>query len=355
MSLVTRCTSCGTLFKVVADQLKISQGWVRCGQCGTVFDAQANLVQPSENTIAASPSPQIPVASPSQPSKFIPPSPATGHPAQATSPRTPNAPDSVIPINTDPGIHVGKLRESQFLASQKQHEHSAWADSSVPSIAFKPSSLLDEADDTAEDLVLKTSAARKTPKTPTLDKPDAPSFIKQAQRAQHWRSPWIRLALSVLSLILFLTLAAQILFHDKDRIAAQWPQAHASIERFCNLTGCVVQPLQKIEFIAVDASSFNLINKNDPQLEAPTQTYRLSISLKNTGSLPLAMAHVELSLQDAQDQVILRRVLAPADLGITSQSLDAAQIVNGSATVQISTNALAGNRIQGYRVLAFYP
>jgi predicted Zn finger-like uncharacterized protein len=55
MSLVTRCTACGTLFKVVADQLKISQGWVRCGQCAHVFDAQANLVEPDLSSAQAAP------------------------------------------------------------------------------------------------------------------------------------------------------------------------------------------------------------------------------------------------------------------------------------------------------------
>ena len=42
-SLVTRCPACGTLFKVVPDQLRISEGWVRCGQCDEVFDAQAQM------------------------------------------------------------------------------------------------------------------------------------------------------------------------------------------------------------------------------------------------------------------------------------------------------------------------
>ena len=43
MSLITRCPACGTMFKVVADQLKIAQGWVKCGHCAEVFDASAQL------------------------------------------------------------------------------------------------------------------------------------------------------------------------------------------------------------------------------------------------------------------------------------------------------------------------
>ena len=42
MSLTTSCPSCGTTFRVVQDQLKISEGWVRCGHCSEVFDATAN-------------------------------------------------------------------------------------------------------------------------------------------------------------------------------------------------------------------------------------------------------------------------------------------------------------------------
>ena len=43
MSLATRCPSCGTVFRVVQDQLKVSEGWVRCGRCNEVFNALEGL------------------------------------------------------------------------------------------------------------------------------------------------------------------------------------------------------------------------------------------------------------------------------------------------------------------------
>ncbi|WP_310565495.1 DUF3426 domain-containing protein [Hydrogenophaga sp.] len=43
MSYTTRCPACGTTFRVVPDQLKISDGWVRCGHCADVFDATLYL------------------------------------------------------------------------------------------------------------------------------------------------------------------------------------------------------------------------------------------------------------------------------------------------------------------------
>jgi predicted Zn finger-like uncharacterized protein len=53
MSLITRCPACGTMFKVVPDQLRISEGWVRCGHCAEVFDATAYLQ--GDDALAAAP------------------------------------------------------------------------------------------------------------------------------------------------------------------------------------------------------------------------------------------------------------------------------------------------------------
>lgn len=335
MSLVTRCTSCGTLFKVVADQLKVSQGWVRCGQCGTVFDAQSHLVEPpavdTSSASAETPAPISPVATES---------PRISTAAEASLEQTPASESpSVLESGSDSLFQPGKLRDSDMLDTDAGPSSAHWVDSSAPSDADAPASPAD-------------TAAREAAPAALAE---TPSFVKQAQRAQRWRSPWVRLSLSMLSLALLALLAAQITFMDKDRIAAQWPQSQPFLQRFCEAAGCSVQPLRRIESISVDASQFNRINKNNPLLEAQAQTYRLSLSLKNVDALPLAMPHVELSLQDAQDQVVLRRILTPADLGIALATLAPGQDASGSTTLQVSTSAIPGSRIQGYRVLAFYP
>ncbi len=62
MALVTRCPECATLFKIVPDQLRISEGWVRCGHCNEVFDASVDLhQQPNEALVAT---PVVPLAAP---------------------------------------------------------------------------------------------------------------------------------------------------------------------------------------------------------------------------------------------------------------------------------------------------
>ncbi|MCS4509672.1 zinc-ribbon and DUF3426 domain-containing protein [Xylophilus ampelinus] len=48
MSLITRCPNCATMFKIVPDQLRISDGWVRCGRCSDIFDAARHLQSQEE-------------------------------------------------------------------------------------------------------------------------------------------------------------------------------------------------------------------------------------------------------------------------------------------------------------------
>ena len=62
MSLVTRCPTCGTAFRVSSTQLSARGGKVRCGKCAAVFDGVAALVEEEgidPAAAAAEPSPQL--------------------------------------------------------------------------------------------------------------------------------------------------------------------------------------------------------------------------------------------------------------------------------------------------------
>lgn len=61
MRYVTYCPSCGTAFKIVDDQLRIAQGWVRCGQCQAVYKAEETLSVLKEEESAATEQQPIPV------------------------------------------------------------------------------------------------------------------------------------------------------------------------------------------------------------------------------------------------------------------------------------------------------
>jgi predicted Zn finger-like uncharacterized protein len=438
MSLVTRCTACGTLFKVVVDQLKISDGWVRCGQCGHVFDARANLVEAGVTPTPAVAAPvqtrvDLPIATKSiargadsmpargiktfenspvktdidalqdwQPSASPAPEerreaalqsqptapanfedmlrrPETGLPSSYAGgfEGTPVAPASVqqresrLSLSLDSRVfQPGLLRDSGQIDSEAGPSTASWANSDYASqhpaivgvaqgrsisLSAEPTTLDGSGVSTPQPISLPSEQQEINTSDPSTQPLPTPGFVKQAQRAARWRSPWVRAGLCLVALVLLAALALQVALYDKDRLAATYPQTKPWLEQLCTHAGCRVEALKRIESIVIDSSSFNRINKNNPQLEASTQSYKLGITLKNTGHLAVALPHVELSLQDTQDQPIVRRVLSPADLGASLDRLQPAQELAGTLTLQIPTSQLAGSRINGYRVLAFYP
>jgi predicted Zn finger-like uncharacterized protein len=80
MSLATRCPACGTVFRVVQDQLRVSEGWVRCGQCQDVFNALETLFDLAPLAVSgeATEPPPAPAPTPSRP--------AAGRPVPAPQP-----------------------------------------------------------------------------------------------------------------------------------------------------------------------------------------------------------------------------------------------------------------------------
>lgn len=433
MSLVTRCTACGTLFKVVADQLKISDGWVRCGQCAHVFDAQSNLVDAGavpptllatkfvainpnsmpaegvksfENSVSSddiaalqewAPGVNVDVSHSAYSEKVIqtPPTEPVNLDEKLRETETDGSSNLFSGFVNTPNRHAsdqlvggptyfaqdsrafkpGLLRDSDELDSEVGPSTTSWAPSDyvaqhadalgTPAVQHREhSAQLNTRDGTSQNSPLLISrpvdlrAIEMTEsgvsQASTQPQP-TPSFVKQAQHAARWRSPWVRASLGILALLLLGLLTVQVTLQEKDRVAAAYPESKPWLDQLCVHASCRVEPFKRIESIVIDSSSFNRINKNNAQLEAVTQSYKLAVTFKNTGNLAVAVPHVELSLQDAQDQSIMRRVLSPADLGAKLDRIQPAQEMVGHLTLQISTSQLAGSRINGYRVLAFYP
>ncbi len=108
MSLVTRCPACGTTFKVVRDQLRISEGWVRCGRCSDVFDATLELHETPDAAVAS----KVPAPLDETAAGAPPPPPA---PAPALS-----AQEKAEPPGEAREQHI---EEADFLDDEHDHEH----------------------------------------------------------------------------------------------------------------------------------------------------------------------------------------------------------------------------------------
>jgi predicted Zn finger-like uncharacterized protein len=304
MSLITRCPACRTMFKVVPDQLRISGGWVRCGQCDEVFDASTNLQDP---LVAQTPEPQaidIELEVPQQ--------------AQADEP--PLAPERQAPtdmasVPLEPVL--GAFPDWEPASSSPGVESGEQAEVLEPALLSEPSELL------------------------------APSFMRtdETERAETAMSRWQRFGWLLATLLLSLAMVMQLLVHERDRIAATAPGFKPLVQAVCALMQCSVAPLHQIESVLIDSASFN---------KARADVYRLSLTLKNAAKIDVALPAIELSLTDAQDQALMRRVFLAGELGLSSEVLVAGSESTVALSLDIKTN---GNteRIAGYRVLAFYP
>lgn len=123
MNLATRCTTCGTIFRVVQDQLRVSEGWVRCGRCAEVFDARAQLFDlerdspPPWPPVAGAPAPAVrqPALQPPAPA-VPPPAPAFAPPPSLTPPPAFAPPPTFAPPQGYAPSPVAPQRESRDLS-----------------------------------------------------------------------------------------------------------------------------------------------------------------------------------------------------------------------------------------------
>lgn len=369
MSLITRCPACGTMFKVVTDQLKVSQGWVRCGHCAEVFDASTHLL-PGDTTVLA-PSAFTPdevpavqqtswsqnAAEPEAPASAAP-EPAWA-PARSFADRPPLTPLlSGQDDAQDSAADFDPASWKQALQERQQHE-AVPVHVNVPSVDTpprRPELVQTQAEDDSgfePSDVADSEAAH--------DVSDV-SFVRDARRKAFWKKPLVRWSLGVLSLLLLAALALQWVMQQKDSLAALEPRLAPPLQTLCGHLGCEIRPPRHIEALVIDSSTFNRIGP---------EAYRLSFALKNTGATLLEMPSLEVTLTDTQDQAVVRRVLAPAQFGANTATLAAHAELAGVVTMKVSGDGgraaasllpssaspvqSAPLRVAGYRVLAFYP
>jgi hypothetical protein len=170
------------------------------------------------------------------------------------------------------------------------------------------------------------------------------SFVRQARRRAFWRRPLVRIVLSLASLALAALLVLQLAWQDRDRLALAEPALRPALQRMCDLLQCTLGPPRRIESVVIESSGFNRL-RND--------TYRLAFTLRNTASVQVAVPALELTVTDAQDQAVARRVLTPAELGAGGEAIPAAGEWARSVGVVLTMPNSA--RVAGYRLLAFYP
>ncbi|MCD2163619.1 zinc-ribbon and DUF3426 domain-containing protein [Comamonas koreensis] len=169
-----------------------------------------------------------------------------------------------------------------------------------------------------------------------------PSFVRAAKRKAFWRKPWVVVLSLLLSLLLLAALLLQIALTQRDRLALAQPQWRPALQAACRLAGCQIAPPRLLQAVSIDSTSFNAVG---------VRQFRLRVVLRNGADYPVAVPALELSLNDAAEKLVLRRVLSPQELQAPA-ALDAHGEWTAEMVIEV---AEAAGDVVGYRVLAFYP
>ena len=418
MALATRCPHCQTAFRVASDQLKLRAGLVRCGTCKQIFNGIENLLRPDEDIPAAlagpaRPQPSIPLLGAQDESLPLPRGETTGfddligevdspHQLQDAGPVAPagssdalwaaldvfpplpeppadTAPDTSEPAESGNGDGDGDgtgaanaataaavaandtvADEAGNIAGRDQPDEATDAlfgdapdsrfddrfDQTVENASVLPGLLRAARIDPDEDVTLPMRALPKL--APVLPEPPAevPDFLareRREQRAQRVPRP----ALWCIGVLLALLLAGQLVYAARIPIAANFPHTRATLDAACRMLGCLIGLPMQIESVSIESSEFQPVPNRRDQ-------FMLGVVLRNRSTTVEAWPAIELSLNDASDRTVGRRVILPREY--LPPGLTTARGFSAGSEQQLKLYFdLARLPASGYRVYLFYP
>ena len=409
MSLATRCTACGTIFRVVQDQLRVSEGWVRCGRCAEVFDAREQLFDidreapPPWPTVVAEAGvgsglaepypPEPPPLPPPQPSPVWtssptpvspavhppPPAPASQSPAFAANEAAPQANESEAffaepQAAKEPAQH--SRLEPQWVDEPPADENTAATSSKPAAVAKTPTFFESAGQDFGTDTVLAPSIAsaaaeeiaeskqdKAEKKKKKSGKPQSASQAAKATQAEasgatagepmpefmrraQMNERWRRPRVRFALAAVAVLLGAVLAF----QLALQF---HNAIVAVYPQSRPAIQAL--CELSGCDLQPWRRIDVVGVEASAlnqagPNNQYQLTVNLRNKSGLEVATPWVELSLTDASGAVVSRRMLAPTDFKAGKASMPPGAEM--PLQVLLSTGK---QRVSGYTVEIFHP
>ena len=333
----TRCPGCATVFRVSPAQLALREGQVRCGHCRAVFDA-------NDHRLALDGSTHDDLAPPDEL--------AAGRPTV-----TLRSADALRPVQE---TTVPRADPAQAL-------HQAGANAPPPATdtdkrATPPATDTDKSatppatdTDTSATPPLEDQASSAKPSTPDTASSTAPADMGgvglRADRLE-WKPrkplherPRTLHGLALAALVIALGLQAVLEY--RDALVAHLPFTRPVLEGACALFGCTVGPLRDAAALSIDASDLQA----DP---AHRGLLKLSATIRNRASYPIARPYLELTLTDASDRVVARRAFGPGEYAAARADSTRGIPGNGEDVVTLFLDASETSQA-GYRLYLFYP
>lgn len=402
MALATQCPHCQTTFRVAHDQLKLRAGLVRCGACKEIFNGVEHLLRPDQlpqpfavpNAIVAPPSPASdptdaatedtthtqPVIEPAavalqtpDPDKQDISSTETGQmgePATGSVSLPASDPSTILPqwpvaadssSNDDPLQRMTLMDITGYDESENGDstgpdttgaEQSKTGDSATQSLAEENTDAPDELSQAIEELQRKPW--RGTKKNADAKEPDdaydaeftEPAFVKRARQQQRiGRS--LRILMRAVSFILLVALFAQGAYTFRNQLAASFPQTAPALAKACTIIGCKIERPSQIDAVSLESSELQAL----PSVQ---NIFVLTSLLRNRSSTAQEWPNIELTLNDANEKPIARRVFTPREYLLSTQELTKGFAANSEQPIKLFFE-LSQLKASGYRVYLFYP
>lgn len=335
MSMMTRCPACGTGFRIHHEQLEARQGQVRCGHCAVVFDANLHLSPLPDTT----PPPPAPTPDPDD--------------VPASAPGVLDEQALSFDTAEEAGITVGDTDAAGGATDETNDETNderAGADHGTAA----------DTDAAAHDDTPQAASVWRRPSAAGAPMPSdgpaiqaATSLLPEAPLEDFdfaLRPPRNRaanFAANLLLALLVLGLLGQALYFFRVDVVKALPALRAPFETLCARVGCRIPYPQEATRISIEASDLQA-------LPDARDVLVLSVVLRNRAAWPQAYPALELTLTDAGDRPVARRVLAPRDYLPDAPDPLPAFRAGDEAQLKLHIDA-AGLAASGYRLYLFYP
>jgi predicted Zn finger-like uncharacterized protein len=286
--ILTRCSYCGTVFRVTPEQLRIRNGQVRCGHCDAVFNA-LDFLEDEQDTAA-----------------FLQRSFSNHIPA--------------VPVPTlQPELQQGESLQSPTTASPMVRRR----------LSSQPEDPMYGPTQTSQSFEWGNERDRYNQ---TMDNGLAGLVSPKPQKTS-----WL---ITLLSIPLFFLLAAQILYTYRTPFASN-SALFAAMYQGLNIH----VPLARItELVAIEST--------DLQADQPNKQLLLLATLRNQATFNQAWPSLELTLIDAGNSIISRRVLQPSDY--LAEDAPPALAARSELALRLRLSA-EGINAANYRLYVFYP
>lgn len=317
MSMVTRCPHCATSFRITSNLLKMHQGLVRCGNCSEVFNAFDSLSTvhdtPSHADISRQDAPVASLAA--EPSQIEP----DVNPVEAPSDVEPD-------VNPEEAPHLAELPDEMPEEETRQAELVQALPAEVQQV---------------HEAEIGPGALDEIPASPVPEQEIVEEFFVGKKPSKFG---WVWTAGSIL---LVLVLLAQAVYYFRMEISIETPGLKPFLQAYCRLLECTVPLPERVDLIGIESSSLQAEPNRVGVID-------LNASIRNSAPFEQAYPLLELTLTDAQDAPLARKVFKPSDYLRKDIRIDAGIASNGAASVRLNldTGTLLPN---GYRLYLFYP